>query len=233
VERISKVDLSERPFQAWVGEVTAEPTYLAETIVVATGAQAMMLGVPGEDRLLGHGLSACATCDGFFFRDQEVVVVGGGDTAMEEAIFLTRFASKVTVIHRRGELRASRIMAERAQANEKIAFHWNAVVTEVLGETKVTGVALKDTVTGEDSVLACDGVFIAIGHTPSTALFDGALETDEAGYLKLFGGSRTSVEGVFAAGDVADPTYRQAITAAGSGCMAAIDAERFLETHGH
>ena len=233
VARISKVDLSERPFQAWVGEVTAEPTYLAETIVVATGAQAMMLGVPGEDRLLGHGLSACATCDGFFFRDQEVVVVGGGDTAMEEAIFLTRFASKVTVIHRRGELRASRIMAERAQANEKIAFHWNAVVTEVLGETKVTGVALKDTVTGEDSVLACDGVFIAIGHTPSTALFDGALETDEAGYLKLFGGSRTSVEGVFAAGDVADPTYRQAITAAGSGCMAAIDAERFLETHGH
>ncbi len=233
VARVDKVDLSQRPFKAWVGSTDAEPTFEAQTIIVATGAQAMMLGVPGEDRLLGHGLSACATCDGFFFRDQEVVVVGGGDTAMEEAIFLTRFASKVTVVHRRGELRASRIMAERAQANDKIVFHWNAVVTEVLGESKVTGVALEDTVTGASSVLSCDGVFIAIGHKPSTALFDGALETDEAGYLKLFGGSRTSVEGVFAAGDVADPTYRQAITAAGSGCMAAIDAERFLETQGH
>lgn len=233
VARISKVDLSARPFKAWVGDDTEEPTYLAETIIVATGAQAMMLGVPGEDRLLGHGVSACATCDGFFFRNQQVVVIGGGDTAMEEAIFLTRFASKVTVVHRRGELRASRIMAERAHANEKIEFHWNAVITEVLGETNVTGVALEDTVTGEASELACDGVFIAIGHTPSTSLFGGALETDDAGYLKLFGGSRTSVEGVFAAGDVADPTYRQAITAAGSGCMAAIDAERFLETQGH
>jgi thioredoxin reductase (NADPH) len=233
VARVSKVELSSRPFAAWVGPTDAEPTYLADTIIVATGAQAMMLGVPGEDRLLGHGLSACATCDGFFFRDQEVVVVGGGDTAMEEALFLTRFASKVTVVHRRDELRASRIMAERARANEKIEFRWNAVVTEVLGEAKVTGVALRDTVTGEDSTLACDGVFIAIGHRPSTELFGGALATDANGYLELAGGSRTSVEGVFAAGDVADPTYRQAITAAGSGCMAAIDAERFLEAHGH
>ena len=233
VDRISKIDLSERPFKAWVGDTSAEPSFLADTLIVATGAQAMMLGVPGEDRLLGHGLSACATCDGFFFRDQEVVVVGGGDTAMEEALFLTRFASKVTVIHRRNELRASRIMVERAQANEKIVFHWNARVTEVLGETKVTGVALEDTVTGDVSTLDCDGIFIAIGHKPSTELFNGVLETDAAGYLKLFGGSKTSLEGVFAAGDVADPDYRQAITAAGSGCMAAIDAERFLEALGH
>jgi thioredoxin reductase (NADPH) len=233
VARISKLDLSERPFKAWVGDTSAEPAFLADTLVVATGAQAMMLGVPGEDRLLGHGLSACATCDGFFFREQEVVVVGGGDTAMEEALFLTRFASKVTVVHRRNELRASRIMIERAQANEKIVFHWNARVTEVLGDTKVSGVALEDTVTGEASTLACDGIFIAIGHKPSTELFNGVLETDDAGYLKLFGGSKTSLEGVFAAGDVADPDYRQAITAAGSGCMAAIDAERFLEAQGH
>ena len=233
VDKVSKLDLSARPFRAWVGDTTTEPTYLAETVIIATGARALMLEVPGEDRLLGHGLSACATCDGFFFRDQRVVVVGGGDTALEEATFLTRFASEVIIVHRRDELRASKIMQERAQANPKISFHWNARVTEILGETKVTGLALEDTVTGETSILDTDGVFIAIGHKPATDLFADQLELRENGYLKLFEGSRTSVDGVFACGDVADDTYRQAITAAGTGCMAAIDAERWLEIQGH
>ena len=231
--KVSKLDLSARPFKAWIGDTSAEPTYLAESVILATGARALMLGVPGEDRLLGHGLSACATCDGFFFREQKVVVVGGGDTALEEAIFLTRFASSVTIVHRRDELRASKIMRERALANEKISFHWNAQITEVLGESKVTGVALRDTISGETSVLATDGVFIAIGHQPATDLVDDQLELRENGYLAVHDGSKTSIEGVFACGDVQDHTYRQAITAAGSGCMAAIDAERWLEAQGH
>ena len=233
VDKVTKLDLSARPFKAWLGDTAAEPTFLAESVIIATGARALMLGVPGEDRLLGHGLSACATCDGFFFRDQKVVVVGGGDTALEEATFLTRFASEVIIVHRRDELRASKIMQERAQANEKIRFHWNARVTEILGDNKVSGVALEDTVTGEKSVLDTDGVFIAIGHRPATDLFAEQLTLRENGYLEVHEGSRTSIEGVFACGDVADDTYRQAITAAGSGCMAAIDAERWLEAQGH
>ncbi len=231
--KVSRMDLSSSPFGVWVGDPSAaEPTYLAESVIVATGAQALMLGVPGEDRLLGYGVSACATCDGFFFRSQEIAVVGGGDTAMEEAIFLTRFASKVTVIHRRDQLRASRIMQERAMANPSIEFRWNAQVTEVLGETKVTGVTLLDTVTGETSEMAVTGLFVAIGHVPNTAALDGQLETDEQGYVCTFGGARSSVEGVFVCGDVQDHVYRQAVTAAGTGCMAAIDAERWLEARG-
>ncbi len=231
--KVSRMDLSSSPFGVWVGDPSAaEPTYLAESVIVATGAQALMLGVPGEDRLLGYGVSACATCDGFFFRSQEIAVVGGGDTAMEEAIFLTRFASKVTVIHRRDQLRASRIMQERAMANPSIEFRWNAQVTEVLGDTKVAGITLLDTVTGETSEMAVTGLFVAIGHVPNTAALDGQLETDEQGYVRTFGGARSSVEGVFVCGDVQDHVYRQAVTAAGTGCMAAIDAERWLEARG-
>ncbi len=232
VAKVRKLDLEERPFKAWVDHETGDPDILADTIIIATGAVALMLGVPGEDRLLGHGLSACATCDGFFFREQKVVVVGGGDTALEEALFLTRFASSVTIVHRRDELRASKIMQERALANEKISFHWNARITEIVGDAKVSGVRLEDTVTGEESVLETDGVFIAIGHQPATALFVDQLKLKPNGYLEVHEGSKTSIPGVFACGDVQDDTYRQAITAAGSGCMAAIDAERFLEAEG-
>jgi thioredoxin reductase (NADPH) len=231
--KVRRLDLTERPFRAWIDDPDAEPDVIADTIIIATGAVALMLGVPGEDRLLGHGLSACATCDGFFFREQKVVVVGGGDTALEEALFLTRFASAVTIVHRRDELRASKIMRERAMAHEKISFHWNARITEVIGGSKVTAVALEDTVTGETSVLETDGVFIAIGHKPATDLFDTQLDLRENGYLDVHEGSKTSIPGVFACGDVQDDTYRQAVTAAGSGCMAAIDAERFLEAQGH
>jgi len=231
--KVSRFDLSGSPFGVWVGDPDApEPTYRAEAVIVATGAQALMLGVPGEDRLLGYGVSACATCDGFFFREQEIAVVGGGDTAMEEALFLTRFASKVTVIHRRDQLRASRIMQERAMANPSIEFLWNTRVTEVLGDPKVSGLALADTVTGETSQLAVSGLFVAIGHQPNTDALGGQLELEPNGYVRTFGGSRSSVEGVFACGDVQDHVYRQAVTAAGSGCMAAIDAERWLEARG-
>jgi thioredoxin reductase (NADPH) len=230
--KVRRLELGERPFRAWVDSHDGEADIEADTIIIATGARALMLGVPGEDRLLGHGLSACATCDGFFFRDQKVVVVGGGDTALEEALFLTRFASSVTIVHRRDELRASKIMRERALANEKIGFHWNARVTEIIGESKVSAVSLEDTVTGERSILETDGVFIAIGHQPATDLFAEQLELRENGYLAVHDGSRTSLEGVFACGDVQDSIYRQAITAAGSGCMAAIDAERHLEAQG-
>jgi thioredoxin reductase (NADPH) len=224
---------AERPFRAWIGDPdAAEPTYVAQTVIIATGAQALMLNVPGEDRLLGYGVSACATCDGFFFRDQEIAVVGGGDTALEEALFLTRFASKVTILHRRDSLRASKFMQERALANEKIEFRWNSVVTEVLGESKVEGLVVEDTVTGESATLPVTGLFVAIGHKPSTDLFAEQLELLDNGYLKVHDGSRTSIDGVFACGDVQDHVYRQAITAAGSGCMAAIDAERWLEAHG-
>ena len=232
VAKVRKLDLSQRPFKAWVDNEAGDPDILADTIIIATGAVALMLGVPGEDRLLGHGLSACATCDGFFFREQKVVVVGGGDTALEEALFLTRFASSVTIVHRRDELRASKIMQERALANEKISFHWNARITEILGDSKVSGVSVVDTVTGEESVLETDGVFIAIGHQPATSLFADQLTLKANGYLEVHDGSKTSIPGVFACGDVQDDTYRQAITAAGSGCMAAIDAERFLEAEG-
>jgi thioredoxin reductase (NADPH) len=231
--KVSRLDLTASPFGVWIGDPAAdEPTYEAEAVIVATGAQSLMLGVPGEERLLGHGVSTCATCDGFFFRSQQIVVVGGGDSAIEEALFLTRFASKVVLVHRRDKLRASRIMQERALANPTIELRWNSQVTEVLGDGKVVGVRLRDTVTGAESELAVSGVFVAIGHQPNTAVLGGQLELDENGYVRTFGGSKSSVEGVFVCGDVQDHVYRQAITAAGSGCMAAIDAERWLEARG-
>jgi thioredoxin reductase (NADPH) len=232
--RISRVELTPWPFEVWVGDPDAdEPTVLADTLIVATGARSLMLGVPNEERLLGYGVSTCATCDGFFFRDQHIAVVGGGDSAMEEALFLSRFGSKVTIIHRRDELRASKIMQERARANEKIEFRWNSVVTEVCGDTKVAGIRLRDTVTGAESELDATGLFVAIGHEPNSGLVKGQLELEDNGYIKTFDGTtRTSVTGVFACGDVQDHYYRQAVTAAGSGCMAAIDAERWLETMG-
>jgi thioredoxin reductase (NADPH) len=204
------------------------------TVIVATGASAKFLGLPSEKALMGSGVSACATCDGFFFRDREIVVVGGGDTALEEALFLTRFATTVTVIHRREALRASKIMQEKAFENPKIRFLWNKEILEVLDVTKqqVTGVRVRDTKTGEESIHDCSGFFVAIGHSPNTTFLHGMAETDAVGYLKTTSGSRTSVPGLFAAGDVSDPVYRQAISAAGTGCMAAIDAERFLEASG-
>ena len=223
---ITKTDLSSRPFKVWI----SDDLYEAEAVIVSTGASARWLGVPGEDKLRGHGVSACATCDGFFFKDREIVVVGGGDSAMEEALFLTKFASKVTIVHRRSEFRASKIMADRALAHEKIEVRWNSVVGEILGDETVTGVLLKNVETDETEEYKTEGVFVAIGHIPNTAVFDGQLEVDEKGYLKTFGNTATSVEGVFGAGDVVDFTYRQAVTAAGMGCQAALDAERWLES---
>jgi thioredoxin reductase (NADPH) len=230
-ERVSRIDVSPWPFHVWVGDPNAdEPTALADTLIIATGARSLMLGVPNEERLLGYGVSTCATCDGFFFRDHHIAVVGGGDSALEEALFLARFGSKVTVIHRRDELRASKIMQERARDNEKIEFRWNSTVTDVCGDTKVSGLRLKDTVTGEESELDATGLFVAIGHEPNSALLKGQIELEDNGYVKTFDGTtRTSVDGVFACGDVQDDYYRQAVTSAGSGCMAAIDAERWLE----
>jgi thioredoxin reductase (NADPH) len=227
---VTEVDLSERPFTVRAGS----DEWRATTIIVATGATARWLRVPGEERLRGRGVSACATCDGFFFRDRELVVVGGGDTAMEEATFLTKFASRVTIVHRRDEFRASKVMQERALANPKIGVIWDSVVEEILGEDAVTGVRLRNVKTGEVAEHATDGVFMAIGHDPTTALFRDVLDTDENGYL-LVQEPRTStnVPGVFAAGDVTDTIYRQAVTAAGQGCKAAIDAERFLEDQQH
>ena len=231
--KASRVDLSERPFKVWVGDPEAEPTYLAKTVIVSTGAQSLMLGLESERRLLGHGLSTCATCDGFFFRDQDIAVVGGGDSAVEEAMFLTRFARSVTIIHRRDELRASKIMRDRAHENEKIKFLWNSVVTEINGETSVESVEVRNVLTDRVTTHEFTGMFVAIGHRPNTDLFRGQLDLKDNGYLiTLDGTSRTNVEGVFAAGDVQDDWYRQAITAAGSGCMAAIDAERWLEEQG-
>ena len=229
--KVSRVDFSERPFRIWVGDPDAdEPTHLARSVIIATGASALMLGLDSEHRLLGHGLSTCATCDGFFFRDQDIVVVGGGDSALEEAMFLTRFGRTVTVVHRRKELRASKIMQDRAFANDKITFVWDSVVEEILGEDRVEGVRLRNVVTDEVTDLPATGVFVAIGHRPNTELFTGQLPVRDNGYLvTLDGTSRTAVDGVFACGDVQDDRYRQAITAAGSGCMAAIDAERWLE----
>jgi thioredoxin reductase (NADPH) len=224
---VDRVDLRKRPLSIWIDGV--EQT--ADALIVATGASAKYLGLPSEKQLQGHGVSACATCDGFFYRGKEVVVIGGGDTAMEEATFLTRFATKVTIIHRRDKLRASKVMQRRALEHPKIQLLWDSTVDEVLGSRKegVTGVRVRDVKTGVTSVMACQGYFVAIGHQPNTAVFVGQLEMDETGYLKTAPGStRTNVAGVFAAGDVADKTYRQAVSAAGTGCMAAIDAERYL-----
>jgi len=234
VAKVTRATLEQTPFSLWLGgEDDGEPAVVADAVILALGARSIPLGVPGEDRLLGYGLSTCATCDGFFFRGQEIAVVGGGDSAIEEALFLTRFATKVTVLHRRDELRASRIMQQRAFDNDKIEFRWNTVVTEVLGEDKVAGLAIRDTATGEEATLGVTGVFVAIGHQPNTELVRGQVELHDNGYVVTGEGTRTSVDGVFAAGDVQDHVYRQAITSAGSGCMAAIDAERWLEHRGH
>lgn len=225
-EKVTKVDFSARPFKVWV----RDDEYHADAIIVSTGARSLMLGLEEEQRLIGHGLSTCATCDGFFFRDHHIAVVGGGDSAIEEASFLTKFASKVTLIHRRDEFRASKIMQERAFANPKIEVLWNHTVTKINGADKVEGIEVTSTVDGSVSTLPVTGVFIAIGHRPNTDLFAGVLDMDDAGYLQTQpDSSYTNIDGVFACGDVQDHTYRQAITAAGSGCMAAIDTERWLE----
>jgi len=221
---VERVDLSERPFGVWVDD----EEYRAKAVIIATGASARWLGLDSERRLRGYGVSTCATCDGFFFRDKPMVVVGGGDSAMEEALFLARMASKVTIVHRRDQFRASAIMADRALANEKVAVRWNAAVEEAVGDEKVEAVRVRDTVTGELEDIPAAAMFVAIGHDPNTALFKGQVELDDAGYV-VTDGTRTSVDGVFAAGDVQDVIYRQAITAAASGCMAAMDAERWLE----
>ncbi len=230
---VTSVDLSHRPFEV---VVDGEWTYRAKSIIISTGARAKLLGLESETRLMGHGVSACATCDGFFFRGKNIFVVGGGDTAMEEANFLTRFANEVTVIHRRDKLRASKIMQDKAFKNPKIKFIWDTTITDILGGPTgtVEAAILKNLKSGETAQKKIDGIFIAIGHEPNTALFKGQLELDDRGYIKTQPGTpRTSVPGVFAAGDVQDPNYRQAITAAGTGCMAAMDAEKFLESEGH
>ena len=230
-EKVARVNVSEQPFDLWVDGVDgADPTARARAVIISTGAQSLMLGLPAEERLIGRGLSTCATCDGFFFRDQEIAVVGGGDSAMEEALFLTKFASKVTVIHRRDQLRASKIMQQRAFASDRIEFLWNHVVSDILGSETLEGVRVRHTGTGTEQTLLVAGLFVAIGHRPNTDLFRGLLAMKENGYLVTEAGStRTNVDGVFACGDVQDDVYRQAVTAAGTGCMAAIDAERWLE----
>jgi thioredoxin reductase (NADPH) len=225
-KRVTRVDLSSRPYGVWVDDTE----YRAESLIISTGAKPLMMGLDDEYRLLGRGVSTCATCDGFFFRGKDIAVIGGGDSAMEEATFLTKFASSVTIIHRRDELRASKIMQDRAKADPKIKFHWNATVVDLHGEDNLSGVTLKDTQTGDTSHMPLDGLFIAIGHKPNSELFDGQLALRSDGYIKTDGVS-TSVEGVFACGDVQDSRYRQAITSAGSGCMAALDAQKFLEEH--
>jgi thioredoxin reductase (NADPH) len=232
--KATRLDLSSGRHAVWTGDPdVAEPDMEADALIIASGAKSLLLDVPGEARLLGHGVSTCATCDGFFFKEKDIVVVGGGDSALEEALFLTRFGDTVTLVHRRKELRATKIMQDRAFANEKISFRWNSVVTEILGDSKVDAVRVQDVVTGEVEDLDVSGVFVAIGHLPNTAVLAGQLELDENGYVRTFDGSKTSVEGVFACGDVQDHYYRQAVTAAGSGCMAAIDAERWIEArHG-
>jgi len=233
-QEVASVDFSSRPFKI----VSDGTTYLGDTVIVSTGASAKLIGIPSEAEYMGYGVSACATCDGFFFKNQHVMVIGGGDTAMEEATYLTKFASKVTVVHRRNELRASKVMQERAFSNPRIEFVWDSAVDEVLGKNEsgkktFTGVRLKNLKTGAMTDFTCDGLFLAIGHQPNTKLFNGVLDMDAVGYLITKPHStETNVPGVFAAGDVADPTYRQAVSAAGSGCMAAIDAERFLVHHG-
>jgi thioredoxin reductase (NADPH) len=224
---VTKVDFSQRPFLLW----TEDDEYSADTVIVATGASARWLDVPHEARLRGRGVSTCATCDGAFFRDKHIVVVGGGDSAMEEALFLTRFGSKVTVIHRRASFRASKIMADRVHAHEKIEVIWNSEVTEVLGAEKTEGLGLRNVETGETSVIDADALFIAIGHDPNTALFKGQLDLDPMGYIASPDGVSTNIPGVFVAGDVFDIRYKQAITAAGSGCKAALEVEKYLEAH--
>jgi len=227
---VTKTDLSVNPFRVWVNN----DEYTADTIVISTGASARLLGLDSEKELMGHGVSACATCDGFFFKEKEVLVVGGGDSAAEEAIFLTKFASKVTIVHRRDEFRASKIMADRVFANDKIDIMWNSAVEDIYGskETGVTGVKIKDTVSGELKDVDCDGIFMAIGHVPNTGIFKGQIDLDDKGYISTEPDTtNTNVPGVFACGDVQDQVYRQAITAAGTGCMSAIDAERWLEEH--
>ena len=227
---VTAVDFTQRPFTITVdGEQTLE----AQAVIIATGASAIPIGLKNESRLTGRGVSTCATCDGFFFKGKELLVVGGGDSALEEANFLTKFATKVSVVHRRDKLRASKIMQDRALHNEKISFIWNTVVEDILGSEVVTSARLKNVVTGKIVDVPCAGVFVAIGHRPNTALFTSQIDMDEKGYLRTQNGTATNVPGVFAAGDVQDSTYRQAVTAAGSGCMAAIDAERFLEATSH
>jgi len=233
-DNVERVDFSERPFKLWAegsGAGEDEPV-LARTVVIATGAKAKWLGLEGESRLMGRGVSGCATCDGFFFKDKKVAVVGGGDTAMEETLFLTKYASEVVLIHRREEFRASKIMLERARKNPKVTFMTNTTISDIVGQESVEGVRVKNTKTGEESDLAVDGFFAAIGHAPATTLFEGQLEMDEAGYVLQKDHTMTSVPGVFAAGDVSDTRYRQAVTAAGDGCRAAIDAERWMEDQG-
>ena len=228
-KHVTKVDFSERPFKVWVGD----EVFTGESVVLATGASARMLGLESEAELMGYGVSACATCDGFFFQDKKVLVVGGGDSALEEATYLTKFASEVIIVHRRDEFRASKIMADRALAHPKIKVTWNSVIEEILGtkEKGVHGVKMKDTQSGDIREESCDGVFMAIGHNPNTALFIDILDSDQAGYLITnHGSTATNIEGVFACGDIQDHVYRQAVTAAGTGCMAAIDVERFLES---
>ncbi|MEI7618690.1 MAG: thioredoxin-disulfide reductase [Actinomycetota bacterium] len=228
--KATAIDFSQRPFKVWV----RDDLYTADSIIVSTGAQSLMIGLEAEERLLGHGLSTCATCDGFFFRGQEIAVVGGGDSAIEEATFLTKFASKVTLIHRRDSLRASKIMQDRAFNNPKIEMLWNTTVVDLAGTDKLEGAMVRNVITGEESLLPVTGLFVAIGHRPNTDLFSGVLDMEDNGYLITKPGSTyTNIDGVFACGDVQDHTYRQAITAAGSGCMAAIDAERWLEANVH
>jgi len=229
--KASKVDFSERPFKIWVGDTETEPTHRAKSVIVSTGAQSLMLGLDRENEMIGHGLSTCATCDGFFFKDQEIAVVGGGDSALEEANFLSRFASKVNVVVRRDELRASKIMQDRAHANEKINFIWNTSVVEIVGDTKLEKLKVRNNLDDSISDLEVTGMFIAIGHKPNTGLFEGQLDMKENGYLLTQPGrTATNIEGVFASGDVQDDYYRQAVTAAGSGCQAALEAERWLES---
>lgn len=228
-KHVTKVNFSERPFKVWVGD----EVFTGESVVLATGASARMLGLESEAELMGYGVSACATCDGFFFRDKKVLVVGGGDSALEEATFLTKFASEVIIVHRRGEFRASKIMSDRALAHPKIKVAWNSAIEKILGTKKngVHGVKMKDTQSGDIREESCDGVFMAIGHNPNTALFIDIIDADKAGYLITnHGSTATNIEGVFACGDIQDHVYRQAVTAAGTGCMAAIDVERFLES---
>ena len=230
--RVSRVDFSAQPFRVWAPDPSTgeEIEHAARSVIVSTGARSLMLGLPAEQRLLSRGVSTCATCDGFFFRGKHIAVIGGGDSALEEAIFLTKFGETVTVVHRRKELRASKIMQDRAFKNPRIRFVWDSLVTDIDGDTKVQGLHLTNTVTGESSYLAVEGVFVAIGHAPNTGIFAGQLDMDEAGYLLTeSNGTATNISGVFACGDVQDHTYRQAVTAAGSGCMAAIDVERWLE----
>jgi thioredoxin reductase (NADPH) len=227
---VTAVNLAQRPFTL---TIDGEQTIQTQTVIIATGASAIPIGLKNESRLTGHGVSTCATCDGFFFKGKELIVIGGGDSALEEANFLTKFATRVSVVHRRDKLRASKIMQDRAIHNEKISFIWNSVVEDILGKDVVTAAQLKNVVTGKISEVPCAGVFVAIGHRPNTSLFAGQIDMDEKGYIRTHSGTATNVPGVFAAGDVQDSTYRQAVTAAGSGCMAAIDVERFLETTAH